>query len=722
MHIPAIILGVMLVVTTIISILEVNRFGLESFSVRQSHLLTVLIIDLCLVAILSVFIFYRLYFIYKNRKTDGFIIRYRITFLFGLLAASPAVLTAFLTGVYVHTTLQGWFNERISTAINESSEVAQAYLKEHQQTILIDAINLSQSLLAQLERSYSNRTPSFASPQTIRNNIANELNFTLSNQSIDRKITEAVLIDETGEVIFRSYQTLIFGRIDIPEIYFENADKGQPILLDNQTSNNRRVRALVKLPTSIDSLLERKSYLLIGRPIDAEVLSHLAKTKNATAEYNILESQRVRMQNLLMFLYIIIALIILLASLWLGMLFANRLTYPITALITASKQVSQGDLSAQVSVKESADELSLLGESFNLMIARLNSQQKNLIATNNTLEERRQFIETILTGVSAGVVSVNPAYEITLLNSQAENLLDMKEHEVLGKNIHDVLPELSVIFDAKRPTEVTINSEKEMHILQVQLSQEYINDKIAGYIVTFDDITDLQAAERKAAWSGVARRIAHEIKNPLTPIQLSAERLRRRYSHLIDEKDDVFDLCLQTIIRQVDQIQRLIQEFSSFARLPEPILKRTHINNLIKGILEFEKQRDRSIKFETNITSEDFYAKVDEGLCTQALTNIIKNAMEATRENEHTDSLIFVSLDLRPEESYFDIIIEDSGKGFPEQNRSTVLEPYVTTKKEGTGLGLAIVQRILTDHNGSLILDDSKKLKGAKVILRFPKI
>ncbi len=721
MRISAIFLAIMITITTVFSIKEMNSFGLESISTRQSYLLTVMIIDLCLVLLLTIIIFSRLRTLYKNRKTAGYIIRYRITILFGFLAALPAIFIVVLAGFYLHTTLQGWFNERISTAINESSEVAQAYLEEHQQTILIDAINLSQNLLTQLERSYSNSQPAFATTQTIRNNIANELNFTLSNQSIGRKITEAVLIDESGDVIFRSYQTLIFGRIDISESSFEKANQGQTVLLENNINNSRRVRALIKLPTPIDALLEKKSYLLVGRPVDAEVLRHLAKTKTAAAEYNILESQRVRTQNLLMFLYIIIALIFLLAALWFGMLFAGRITYPITALITASKRVSQGDLSAQVEVKETPDELSMLGNSFNFMIARLNNQQQKLITTNNILEERRQFIETILTGVSAGIISVDPKHKITLFNSQAEILLGIKENDALGKNIHELIPELSVVFNTNRSTEIIINLSDKTRILQAQLSQEYMNDTVAGYIVTFDDITDLQVAERKAAWSGVARRIAHEIKNPLTPIQLSAERLQRRYRKQIDENDDVFDLCLQTIIRQVNQIERLVKEFSSFARLPEPVLVETDINNMIKGIFELEKQRDDHIIFEISLPSDKFYAKIDEGLCTQALTNIIKNATEATKDNS-LKAHVLISLSTQTQNEYFDIIVEDSGNGFPKQNRSTILEPYVTTKKEGTGLGLAIVQRILADHNGDLLLSDSKKLKGAKVILRFPKI
>ncbi len=721
MRISAILLAVMIAITTIFSLKEMNSFGLDSISSRQSYLLTVMIIDLCLIFILAILIFSRLHVIYKNRKTAGYIIRYRITVLFGFLAALPAICIVVLAGVYIHTTLQGWFNERISTAINESSEVAQAYLEEHEQTILIDAINLSRNLLTQLERSYSKKQPAFASPQTIRNNIANELNFILSNQSIERKITEAALIDEAGDVIFRSYQTLIFGRIDISEDVFEKANLGQTVLLENNITNSRRVRALIKLPTSIDALLEKKSYLLIGRPIDAEVLRHLMKTKTATDEYNILETQRVRTQNLLMFLYVIIALIFLLVALWFGLLFASRITRPITALINASQRVSKGDLSAQVEVEGTSDELNILGNSFNFMIAQLNNQQQKLISTNNILEERRHFIETILTGVSAGIISVNPHYKITLLNPQAENLLGIKEQDALNENIHEFIPELSTVFSTVSPQEITININNQTRILQAQLSQEYMNDTVAGYIVTFDDITDLQVAERKAAWSGVARRIAHEIKNPLTPIQLSAERLQRRYRKLIDEDDKVFDLCLQTIIRQVDQIGRLVQEFSSFARLPEPILARTNINHMIKGIFELEKQRDSNIHYELFLPTESFYAKIDEGLCTQAITNITKNAIEAAKDNEQ-EAQIFISLIISDTGKYFDIIVEDSGKGFPQEGRNIVLEPYVTTKKEGTGLGLAIVQRILNDHNGDLILGDSKKLKGARVVLRFPKI
>lgn len=722
-RILALCLGVMIALTTYATLREFSSFDLNNIASRHSYLMRLLFIDIGLIFILACIIFYRLWQIYLNmkKKQPGFIIRYKLTMLFGVLAALPAVAIAILAGIYIHTSLQGWFNERISTAINESSAVAQAYLEEHQRTILGDAASLSQTMEAQLERSYQRRRSTFMNASEIKNAIANDINLALSNQSADKKITEAVVVDDSGDVIFRSFQTLIFGRIDIPEDIFLKADQGQSIILDNR-ANERRVRALIKLPNSIDTLLERKSYLLIGRPIDAEVLNHVTNTQSATAEYNLLENQRVRTQNILILLYAIIASIFLLASLWFGMLIAGRISRPIIALIQASRAVSAGDLDAQVVVRDTKDEIKLLGDSFNDMTAQLKSQQLSLLTTNAELEERRQFIETVLTGVSAGVISTDENNNITLVNPQAEELLDIKEQDARGQNLYTLIPEFSLLSNMQGTTEITVSRKNQTRILQCQITVEDVNNVITGYIITFDDITSLQAAERKAAWSGVARRIAHEIKNPLTPIQLSAERLQRRYTKIIDPDDEVFELCLKTIIRQVDQIGRLVQEFSSFARLPEPLLKQQNINMIIKGIFELEKQRDHLVDMQLNLPSNDITGNIDEGLITQALTNLLKNASEAALSNNpNGQAKVYIYLDGIQSNNFFDIIIEDNGTGFPENDRNRVLEPYVTTKKEGTGLGLAIVQKIINDHGGELLLDDSKKLKGAKVILRFPK-
>ena len=356
------------------------------------------------------------------------------------------------------------------------------------------------------------------------------------------------------------------------------------------------------------------------------------------------------------------------------------------------------------------------------MTAQLKSQQQSLLATNEELEERRQFIETVLTGVSAGVISVDEQNNITLVNPQAEELLDIKEEDARGQNLYTLIPEFSPLSNMQGSTEIPVSRKNQARILQCQITVEDVNNVVTGYIITFDDITSLQAAERKAAWSGVARRIAHEIKNPLTPIQLSAERLQRRYTKLIDPDDEVFELCLKTIIRQVDQIGRLVQEFSSFARLPEPLLKQQNVNLIIKGIFELEKQRDDQVEMLLTLPSNDIIGKIDEGLIIQALTNLLKNASEAAiSNNPDQKAKVEISIDDIKSDNFFDIIIEDNGAGFPENDRKRVLEPYVTTKKEGTGLGLAIVQKIVNDHGGELLLDDSKKLKGAKVILRFPK-
>ncbi len=714
-----------LITLTILSLfLTIEEFNAFSFDdITGSNRLNNLIkMDIALLIVLSLIMLGTLYSSYqaKKKQVPGSIIKFRLSILLGFFAALPAIAIALLVGVYLNLSLQSWFTERISTAVNESSQVADAYLEEHQQTILNDVTYLSREISTFLQEAVKRRSGFNSNASNIL--LLQSLREYMSRKALDKNITETVIVDETGNVIARSNQTLIFGQIDITSEVFEQSNQGTAVLvLDDD--NTRRVRALIKLPPLLDSILQNKSYMLVGRPIDTKVLQHIKKTKEASDEYNTLEEKRYELQKMLTALYIIIASLFVLCALWFGIIIAKRITKPIVALITAANDVAVGNLKARVKVKDTQDEMSMLGETFNLMTEKIEEQQHRLRTTNEQLDERRQFIEAVMIGVSAGVMSIDDQGKILFINPQAEKLLCLNADSI-GKKLKDVVPEFKGLTQIEpalqhHNQEILIHRNNTTRTLQTQIVIEDVNEKILGFIITFDDITNLQTAERKAAWSGVARRIAHEIKNPLTPIQLSAERLRRKYSSQIQDDSETFTFCLDTIIRQVDQIGRLVSEFSSFARLPDPILKEENINEIVRQAFELESQRNSVIHFHLNLPDKPVMAYIDHGLLTQVIVNLLKNATEAAIEHNPEQGDVLISLQDSPQ--HFTLAVEDSGKGFPVQNRQRILEPYVTTKKEGTGLGLAIVQKVTADHKGNISLDDSEKFGGAKLSLIFPK-
>ncbi len=713
------ILIIVTVASLFLTIKEFNAFSFDDIT-DTSHLNNLIKINIALLVILSLIMLGTLYNSYQaqKKKIPGSIIKFRLSIILGFFAALPAIAIALLVGVYLNLSLQSWFNKRISTAVDESSLVADAYLQEHQQTILNDATYLSREISSFLQELIKRRS-GFNSNNLL---MLQNLRGYMSRKALDKNITETVIVDETGNVLARSNQTLIFGQIEIAPEAFEQSSQGSAVLvLDND--NTRRVRALIKLSPLFDSILQNKTYMLVGRPIDSKVLQHIKKTAEASAEYNILEEKRHELQNMLTALYIIIASLFVLCALWIGTIIAKRIAKPVVALITAASDVAAGNLKARVKVKDTQDEMSMLGDTFNLMTEKIEQQQHSLRTTNEELDERRQFIEAVMIGVSAGVMSIDNQGKISFINPQAEKLLGLDASSI-GKQLGDVVPEFKELPQMEpsaqpHPQEILIHRNNSTRTLQTQVVAEDIDEKILGFIITFDDITNLQTAERKAAWSGVARRIAHEIKNPLTPIQLSAERLRRKYSSQIHDDSETFSLCLDTIIRQVDQIGRLVSEFSSFARLPDPVLKEENINEIVHQTFALESQRNPAANFHLELPDEPVFAYIDHGLLTQVIVNLLKNATEAAME--HNPKQGDVAISLQDDAQHFTLIIEDSGKGFPVQNRERILEPYVTTKKEGTGLGLAIVQKVTADHQGNISLGDSEKFGGAKLSLIFPK-
>jgi two-component system, NtrC family, nitrogen regulation sensor histidine kinase NtrY len=455
----------------------------------------------------------------------------------------------------------------------------------------------------------------------------------------------------------------------------------------------------------------------------------LQATRASVTEYAALESRRVGVQVAFAMMYTVIALIVLLSAVWIGFNFANRLVAPIRRLIGAANAVSTGNLYVRVPVRQAEGDLAHLGETFNRMTQELRTQRDDIMHARDLIDSRRRFTEAVLAGASAGIIGVDGDGHVSILNRSAERLIGHAESDALGRPLTEVLPELAVTMAAAQSgaatqDQITISRNGRERNLSVRVTSEQSGDADRGYVVTLDDITELVTAQRTSAWADVARRIAHEIKNPLTPIQLSAERLRRKYGKMIGEDRAVFEQCTDTIVRQVDDIRRMVDEFSHFARMPKPVLANEDVADAVRQTVFLMRVGNSEIEIDVDIAEDPMPARFDRRLISQALTNIIKNATEAIAAVPATEfgkGVIHVYAARDGGDIVIDVV--DNGIGLPAANRSRLLEPYVTTREKGTGLGLAIVGRIVEEHGGSIELRDAaEKISGqcgAWVRVRF---
>jgi two-component system nitrogen regulation sensor histidine kinase NtrY len=487
----------------------------------------------------------------------------------------------------------------------------------------------------------------------------------------------------------------------------------------------KSIAAVVKLRGYDDT------YLYVARPLDPRVIAQLQATQESVAEFANLEQRRVGVQIAFALMYTVIALIVLLSAVWIGLNFANYLVAPIRRLISAAQVVATGNLYVQVPTRRAEGDLAQLGETFNKMTQELRTQRDDIVRARDLIDSRRRFTEAVLAGASAGVIGVDAESCISILNRSAERLIGRSEADALGRPLTDMVPEIAEMFATARSGvqrlvqgQVTINRSGRERNLSVRVTSEQSGAVERGYVVTLDDITELVTAQRTSAWADVARRIAHEIKNPLTPIQLSAERLKRKYGPTIKDDAGIFNQCTDTIVRQVDDIKRMVDEFSRFARMPKPEMTSEDVADTVRQVVFLQRVGNADIDIDVEIAEEPMRARFDRRLISQGLTNIIKNATEAIAAVPPAElgrGHIRVWAAREGDDIVIDVV--DNGIGLPKENRSRLLEPYVTTREKGTGLGLAIVGRILEDHGGGIELSDAAEKipgqRGAWMRLRF---
>ena len=638
----------------------------------------------------------------RKQGIAGSRLHVRFVFIFSILAAVPAILMAIFSALFFYFGVQAWFNDRVSTAINESLNVAQAYLKEHQQVMRADVLAMANDLNREWIELLRN-------PQLFDK--------TMQTQSMLRNLPEAIVFRANGDVIARSRLSfsLEFERLSPKQM--EKAQKGEVVLITGDDEG--RIRALVRLDRFLDA------YLYVGRTVDANVLSHMEKTQTAVDEYTSLEGRQSRLQVSITAMFMAVALLLLLAAIWGGLIFSQSLVKPIGALIGAAEKVREGDLSVRVPQSGDEDELAMLGSAFNRMTSQLQRQQRELIDANRMLDERRRFTEAVLAGASSGIIGLDPQGVITLANGVAEDLLmgEVREVPLVGLRLSHFIPEAATLHNDTLQTEyATPNGPRRTLLLRV--TDEQGGD---GAVATIDDISALASAQRKAAWSDVARRIAHEIKNPLTPIQLSAERLKRKYLPQISDDPDTFEKCTDTIIRQVHEIGHLVGEFSAYARMPLPVKKWENAVDVCRDALVLQREAHMDIEFDFTATAAEIGANIDRSQLTQVMTNLLQNAIDSIHERQAQGNAAAgrVSITCTERLGHVVVSVADNGTGLPEKVRDQLLEPYVTTKKKGSGLGLAIVKKIMEDHGGEIIIDsvndDDGVKSGAKAVIIFAK-
>lgn len=671
--------------------------------------LILLYLDVILLLLLGVVVARRLVSVWAERRRGlaGSRLHVRLVLLFSLVSVTPAILVAVFAGLFLNFGIQSWFSERVRTAIEESSAVASAYLHEHQQSIRADAAAVAIDL--------NRNAAALVSSQERFNQF-------LTAQASLRSLPEAIVVDSGGRVIARTALSLSLSFNLFPPSALELANQGEIAVITYQQDD--RVRAMVRLNRMVDA------YLLVGRFVDSRVLERTERVERAVSDYKRLEKRREEIQITFVMIFVVVALLLLLVSIWFGLTLATQLARPISNLIGAVERVRKGDLSVRVDITDAPDEIGALSRGFNRMTSQLQSQQQGLIEANLQLDERRRFTETVLTGVSAGVIGLDGEGRINLPNRSASELLATNLDEAMGKHLGDVVPEMANLLGgaARSPNcvyqaTIKLSRQGNTRTLVVNMAAERHQGNITGYVLTFDDVTELVAAQRTAAWADVARRIAHEIKNPLTPIQLSAERLKRRYLKEIKNDPDTFSACTDTIVRQVEDIGRMVDEFSSFARMPHAVLNPENLCDLCSQAIFLERNRHHDIDFEIDLPDKPVYLRCDGRQVPQALTNLLKNAAESV-VGRTGDKLPKGHINLALKEETEDgrrrvsVIVEDNGRGLPSEHRDRLLEPYVTTRTKGTGLGLAIVKKIMEDHNGDLLLED-REGGGARVSLIF---
>ena len=653
----------------------------------------------------------------RRAKSAGSRLHLRLSRVFAIVALIPTVLVAIFAVVTLSIGVEGWFSENVRNVVSSSLSAAEAYKNEQSNDLKTDL-----SFIAKKLSDYK-KNNAFVSDSDVRIQLMN------SQKLVRRGLKEAYIIDGNANLRSRGELSYLFG-FEKPSLKNMKFAENFEILVIEDWANNE-FRGLLRLKAYIDK------YLYISKSVDGNILNLLDKTVASAETYNQMESQRERILWYYGLLYLGFATFVILSSIWLGMQFAERLSKPVGRLAGAAQRVGAGDFDVKVIEEAGDDEIAMLSRVFNRMTKQVKRQRDDLITANDITERRRRLFDSVLSSVTAGVIGLSSNGNIGFINSAAEKLLNLDVNNDEGKNIQLAVPEFVNLYETIQKSdnetqqqEIRLTRTGSMETLLVRISARISKDNIIeGYVVSFDDVTDLVSAQRLAAWADVARRIAHEIKNPLTPIQLSAERLRRKFGPMVGEEEASLIQYCDVIIRQTNDLRKIVDEFSKFARMPEPNKRQINLTKLLVDVILLFEVSKSKIKITFINELGNVNAFVDETMINQAITNLIKNAGEAIVSKISTSFSESFKPEIRVYLSSFgsgiEISIQDNGIGFPNKHRSRLFEPYVTSRENGTGLGLSIVKKIIEEHNGTLELLDADRFSsdkhfGAKLRIKLP--
>jgi two-component system, NtrC family, nitrogen regulation sensor histidine kinase NtrY len=649
----------------------------------------------------------------RRRQSAGSALHLRLTGVFAFVALVPTILVAVFAVLTVNIGLEGWFSERVRNVVGASLNAAQAYEDEQTKALTDDANSLAAYLNIAKQKSF------FLVDDQVRPIL------TQGQAAIQRGMKEVFLVDGTGSLKTRGERSYLFDFEPLSSDQLTRSKAGEVVVI--QDWPNDEFRALVHL----DAFADR--YLYVSRKVDGRILSLLDETKETVRLYQQLESTRGSVLFNFGLLYLGFALILVLAAVWLGLWFAERLSRPVGRLAAAAAEIGNGNLDVQVIEEEGDDEIATLSRTFNQMTHELKGQRDALIDTHRQTEQRRRLFDSVLSNITAGVIGLDSNGQIDFANRAAQSLLEFSSH-ANDLSLITAVPEFAPLFERLREggghavqEEVRLTRKGKLESLLVRMSARRSDDRLEGYVVAFDDVTDLVSAQRMAAWGDVARRIAHEIKNPLTPIQLSAERINRKFRSQVKEPEDLAQYT-EVIVRQTNDLRRIVDEFSKFARMPEPDRRETDLVALLRAAVMLQENGQPNVKFRRQLAEGPILLELDATMIGQALTNLIKNAGEATEtlieKGEVTGVLPEIRISLAVEDGFAVVRIMDNGIGLP-PDRARLFEPYVTTREKGTGLGLPIVKKIVEEHGGTLTLEDAPAFEdtlhfGAMAVIRLP--
>lgn len=695
-------------------------YNIELFNDNPRRVLSILYFDLAFIVVFLFLAWNKITFIWSNRHKKSSRFTLKLISIFSFISVLPSILMCIFTSLFFHNGLESWFNKRNQTALRNSLNVANSYLEDTRKSALGDCIAISRAIEGQLNS------------MDISRDLENDDRFerTLSGMLDDfcrvKDVSGAILVTEEKIIAHTKYSV----SLHFLNLKYEDMQQLRKIA-DLQQRNGMLLKIsgvdkTTLICASCFRLMRNPDeyvYLITEKKVNPQIIEHADNARKAFEDYYKLLDNRSSLERAFTVMFFVIGLLILVISILLSLMYSWKFIRCISDLIDVSETVMEGDFTARVNEPHSdKGEIANLTRTFNQMISKVHRQQSELIAINNELDEKVKFITNVLSGISSGVIGLDNLC-VYIWNSKAEELLGKKF--VFGENILNVLPELQEMIkeineqNSFISKEINYRRDNKTFLFSIKIVNIVAED-YNRYVVTFDDLTNMMVAQHKAAWSEVARRVAHEIKNPLTPIQLSAQRLQRKYISQISDDPDTFTRLIEVIVKQVGDIKRLIDEFSFFARLPEPKLKKTNFEEVCQqAIFLMNETADKvKIHFSKEKDGETYFVSGDDRLLHQCIVNIVKNAINAlstiSRENKG------VWIQLRKEDNTVRLDIEDNGPGLPQDRMDSLATPYFTLLPKGTGLGLAIVKKIIQDHKGSLVFGQSSHDAGAKITMILP--